>query len=228
MKIAVLGTGVVGRTIAVRLLDLGHEIAIGTRDVDATMARTEPDRYGNPPFPTWHADHAAISLTSYSGVASDVDVVVNATPGGDTLTALGAVGNETLDGTVVLDISNGLDVSLGFPPSLLVANTDSIAEQIQRAYPAARVVKTLNTVTAAVMVDPAALGDATQVFLSGDDDAAKQTVRDLLRSFGWPDDTIIDLGGIKTARGTEMYVTLWIDLMVALGTQMFNVKIVKA
>ena len=126
---------------------------------------------------------------------------------------------------MVVDISNPLDFSAGFPPTLFVKDTDSLGEQLQRAFPEVRVVKTLNTMTADVMVDPASLGAESSVFLSGDDAAAKATVLELLRSFGHTD--VIDLGGIETARGTEMYLPIWLRLMGALGTAAFNVKVVR-
>ena len=126
---------------------------------------------------------------------------------------------------MLVDISNPLDFSAGFPPTLFVKDTDSLGEQLQRAFPEVRVVKTLNTMTADVMVDPASLGAESSVFLSGDDAAAKATVTELLRSFGHTD--VIDLGGIETARGTEMYLPIWLRLMGALGTAAFNVKVVR-
>jgi predicted dinucleotide-binding enzyme len=125
----------------------------------------------------------------------------------------------------VLDVSNPLDFSAGFPPSLFVKDTDSLAEQIQAAFPEARVVKSLNTLTAQLMVEPGLLGEATTVFVSGDDAAAKATVTELLTGFGHQD--VIDLGPLETARGTEMWLPLWLRTMGALGTGMFNIKVVR-
>lgn len=140
----------------------------------------------------------------------------------DMLTAAGA---DHLAGKVVLDISNPLDFSAGFPPTLFVKDTDSLGEQVQAAFPEARVVKSLNTLTAALMVEPGLLGATTTVFVSGDDAAAKATVTDLLTGFGHTD--VIDLGGIETARGTEMFLPLWLRTMGALGTGMFNISVVR-
>jgi predicted dinucleotide-binding enzyme len=126
---------------------------------------------------------------------------------------------------VILDISNPLDFSQGFPPTLFVKDSDSLGEQIQRAFPQARVVKTLNTLNADLMVHPASLGAESSVFVSGDDADAKATVTELLESFGHTD--VIDLGDISTARGTEMYLPIWLRLMGALGTAAFNVKVVR-
>ena len=225
MKIAVLGTGAVGRTIAGRLSALGHEVTIGTRDPRETVARTACDAMGNPPFSEWAAVHDTVSLASYAEAASTAELLVLATNGSGALPALEEAGADHLDGKVLVDTSNPLDFSAGFPPTLFVKDTDSLGEQLQRAFPEVRVVKALNTMTADVMVDPASLGAESSVFLSGDDAAAKATVTELLRSFGHTD--VIDLGGIETARGTEMYLPIWLRLMGALGTAAFNVKVVR-
>jgi predicted dinucleotide-binding enzyme len=226
MKVAVLGTGVVGQTIAGKLAELGHEVGIGTRDVDATMAKAEPDGMGNPPFPVWAAAHEAVRVGTFAEVAEPAELVVNATNGQVSLDALTAAGRHNLAGKVLLDISNPLDFSAGFPPSLFVSNTDSLGEQIQAAFPEAKVVKTLNTMTAAVMVDPGQLAGADHsVFVSGNDSDAKKTVTLLLESFGHTD--VVDLGDIGTSRGVEMFLPLWLRLMGAVGTPLFNVKVVR-
>ncbi|MFE3256157.1 NADPH-dependent F420 reductase [Nocardia sp. NPDC059091] len=212
MKIAILGTGAVGRTLSARLVELGHDVVIGTRDVQATEAREEE------PFPA--------PLATAAAAAAGAELIINATAGQASVAALSGAGAAQLAGKVVVDISNPLDFSLGFPPFLAICNTDSVGEQVQRAFPEARVVKTLNTVTAEVMVHPerVAGGDHT-IFVSGDDAEAKETVSGLLREFGWRD--IIDLGDITTARGTEMMLPLWVRLMGALGTTEFNYKLVR-
>src|SRR5574341_1606446 len=205
MRYGVLGTGIVGRTIAARLAELKHDVMIGTRDVDATMRREGPDRMGNPPFAQWQRQHAAVKPGSFAQAASHAEMVVNATSGQTSLDSLRQAGESNLAGKVLLDVANPLDFSRGLPPTLSVVNSDSLAEQIQRTFPKAKVVKSLNTVTASVMVDPRAVGGGDHtVFLSGNDAAAKATVADLLRSFGWKD--ILDLGDITTARGQEMYL----------------------
>ena len=170
MKIAVLGTGTVGRTLAGKFADLGHQVVVGTRDPSSTLARTDPDAMGNPPYSAWQADHPGIPLAPYPDAAAGAELVVNATGGTGSLAALELAGEDNLAGTVLLDVSNPLDFSRGFPPSLFVPDTDSLAEQIQRSFPAARVVKSLNTMTAALMVDPGRVagGDHT-TFVSGDD-----------------------------------------------------------
>ncbi|MFC5175401.1 NADPH-dependent F420 reductase [Nocardioides taihuensis] len=225
MDIAVLGTGSVGRAVAGRLHSLGHAVVVGTRDPQATLARTEPDGMGNPPFATWHADHEGVGLAAFADAAAGAELVVNASSGDVTLDVLRLAGAANLAGKVLVDIANPLDFSNGFPPTLFVKDTDSLGEQVQRAFPEARVVKTLNTLTAALMVDPAALGAPSTVFVSGDDATAKALVTDLLTSFGHED--VIDLGGIDTARGTEMLLPVWLRLMGALGTAQFNFHVVR-
>jgi len=225
MNIAVLGTGMVGQAIAGRLAGLGHSVVVGTRDPEATLARTEPDGMGNPPFSAWHAQHPEVGLATFADAAAGAELVVNASNGGTTLELLGLAGAENLAGKTLLDIANPLDFSQGFPPSLFVKDTDSLAEQVQRAFPEAKVIKALNTLTAHLMVEPKSLGQSSTVFVSGDDAEAKATVVELLESFGHDD--VIDLGPLETARGTEMLLPLWLRLMGALGTAQFNVKIVR-
>jgi 8-hydroxy-5-deazaflavin:NADPH oxidoreductase len=226
MNIAVLGTGTVGRTIAGKLSELGHVVVVGTRDPQATVARTESDAMGNPPYSAWQAENPAIRLAPFAEAAAFGELVVLATSGSGALDALTRAGAENLAGKVLLDISNPLDGSRGFPPTLFVKDTDSLAEQLQRAFPTARVVKSLNTMTAAVMVDPGRVaGGEHSVFVSGDDAEAKRTVVSLLEDFGHTD--VVDLGDLSTARGAEMYLPLWLRLMGSLGTPFFNIKVVR-
>jgi hypothetical protein len=167
-----------------------------------------------------------VRLATFAEATEEADLVVNATNGGVSIDVLTQAGAANLAGKVLLDIANPLDFSQGFPPSLFVKDTDSLGEQIQRAFPDAKVVKTLNTMTAALMVEPAlAAGGDHSVFVSGDDEAAKRTVIDLLTSIGHTD--VIDLGDLSTARGTEMLLPIWLRLMGALGTPMFNFKIAR-
>jgi 8-hydroxy-5-deazaflavin:NADPH oxidoreductase len=226
MKIAVLGTGPVGQAVAGKLSELGHEVIVGTRDPQATLARAEPDSFGNPPFRVWRKAHPAVGFAGLAEAAAEADLVVNATNGVGSIAALEAAGEDNLAGKVLVDIANPLDFSRGMPPSLSVSNTDSLGEQIQRRFPRTRVVKALNTMNAYLMVDPRQLaGGAHSTFVSGDDPGAKKTVTELLASFGHTD--VIDLGDISTARGTEMYMPLWVRLWGGLDTPMFNIKIVR-
>lgn len=226
MRIAVLGTGMVGRALAERFDGLGHEVTVGTRDVATTLARAEPDAMGNLPFSSWAEAHPRVRVTSFAEAAAASEMIVNATSGDGSLSALGAAGEANLAGKILLDIANPLDFSAGLPPTLFVENTDSLGEQIQEKFPGAKVVKALNTMNAFLMVDPKQLANGDfSVFLSGDDDAAKAAVTDLLRSFGHTD--VIDLGDISTARGPEMILPLWLRLWNAVGTPMFSFKIVR-
>ena len=226
MRIGVLGTGMVGQTLSGALARLGHEVVIGTRDPEAAVARTEAPRPGMSSFSEWHAANPRVKVATFAEAAGHGEIVFNATSGTGSLDALRAAGEERLEGKILVDIANPLDFSAGMPPTLSVANTDSLGEQIQRAFPEAKVVKTLNTVTAAVMVEPQAVGDGDHhLFVSGDDPAAKREVTRLLQEwFGWRN--VIDLGDITTSRGTEMYLALWIRLMPATGSPMFNIKVV--
>ena len=226
MRFCILGTGVVGKTIAVRLDGLGHDVIVGTRNLEETLSRTDPDQYGNPPFGAWQEEHPEVRLGTFAEAAAHGDMVVNATAGAVSLEALEQAGEDNLNGKILIDIANPLDFSKGMPPTLLVSNTDSLGEQIQRRFPEAKVVKTLHTMNAYVMVDPAQLAATDHtVFVSGDDAEAKARVSDLLRSFGWSD--IIDLGDITTARGTEMVLPIWVRLFGVLQKPIYNFKIVR-
>lgn len=226
MKIGVLGTGPVGQAIAATLADQGHEVFIGTRDPAATLARTNPDGFGNPPFKVWHEEHLKIELGTLPEAATHGALLVNATRGMDSVAALKAAGEKNLAGKILIDIANPVDMSSGMPPSLSVCNTDSLGEQIQRAFPEAKVIKTLNTMSAHLQVGPGQLASADHtVFVSGNDASAKQTVTELLRSFGWKD--IIDLGDITTARGTEMMLALVVRVSIAMGLPIFSFKLVR-
>lgn len=217
MRIAVLGTGSVGRALAARFDELGHRVVVGTREPGVTAADGQ--------FAAWALAHPGVGLATFEDSTQDAEVVVNACAGAVTLVVLDRVGGERLAGKVLLDISNPLDHSAGFPPTLSVKDTDSLGEQVQRAFPEARVVKSLNTMNAALMVRPTTLAEPTTVFVSGDDAAAKATVTALLTELGHAD--VLDLGDISTARGPEMYLPLWLRAMGALGTAEFNIKVVR-
>lgn len=216
MRIAVLGTGMVGRTLAAGLSAKGHVVTLGTRDVGDTRPR----------IAEWLDAHPQVALADFGAATAASDLVINALNGAAALTGLTAAGAPNLAGKILVDVANPLDFSGGFPPSLSLANTDSLGEQVQRAFPEARVVKTLNTVNCELMVDPGRLaGGAHSVFVSGDDADAKVVVTSLLHELGHTD--VIDLGDITTARGPEMYLALWLRLMQALGTVEFSVRVVR-
>ena len=224
MNIAVLGTGMVGQALAGKLSALGHEVTVGTRDVETTLARTDPDVLGNPPFAVWREEHP-VALATAADAAAGAELIVNATNGEGSIAMLDLAGEDNLAGKPLIDVSNALDFSQGRPPSLFVSNTDSLGEQIQRRFPEARVVKALNTMSCEVMVDPAKVPGEHDVFVCGEDAEAKRQVAELLETFGWPAARIRDLGGISSARGTEMYVALWLRLWGAVGTGYFNIAV---
>ena len=217
MEIAVLGTGAVGRALAARLDQLGHSVTLGTRDPAATAAREE--------YAAWAAAAPGVRLATFAEATATAELLVNASSGAVTLDVLRQAGAGERAGVVLVDISNPLDFSAGFPPTLSVKDTDSLAEQVQRELPDVRVVKTLNTLTADLMVHPGSLPEPTTVFVCGDDAAAKATVTDLLQSFGHAD--VLDLGDLSSARGTEMFLPLWLRIMGSLGTASFNIRVVR-
>lgn len=216
MKITVLGTGMVGQAIGSRLLELGYEVRMGSRTAHNDKAET------------WSHQHAQkASHGTFADAAAFGEVIFNCTAGQATLLALEAAGEDNLAGKVLVDVSNPLDFSQGMPPSLSVCNTDSLAEQIQRAFPAVRIVKALNTMNCNIMVRPDLISHGEHhTFLSGNDPEAKDVVRKLLQDFGWKDEYILDLGDITTARGTEAWLPLWLRIWGATGTGAFNIRIV--
>lgn len=216
MKLGVLGTGTVGQAIAGKLVALGHEVKMGSRSATNEKAAA------------WvKAASRGASQGTFADAAAFGELVFNCTSGAGTLEAARAAGEANLRGKVLVDVSNSLDFSKGFPPTLFTGNTDSLGEQLQRALPDTKVVKSLNTVTANLMVDAGSLaGGEHDVFVSGDDAGAKARVSELLRDwFGWKH--VVDLGDITTARGTESYVALWVRLYGALKTPQFNVRLVR-
>ena len=226
MKIAVLGTGMVGRAHASKLAGLGHEVLMGTRNVAESLAKTEKDGMGNSPLSEWHTANEQVKIVSLAEAAEGGEIVINVLSGAIAVMALEQLAAE-IGEKVVMDISNPLDFSRGFPPTLTVCNTDSLGEQIQAALPKAKVVKTLNTVNASLQVDPKSLASGDhQIFVSGNDADAKAEVTRLLKEwYGW--ESCLDLGEMSTARGTEMWLPLWLRIMGALNTSQFNLKIVR-
>jgi predicted dinucleotide-binding enzyme len=220
-NIAVLGTGMVAKAIAGKLASLGHSVKMGTRDPKATLERADKDM----PIRTWLEARPNVSLATHAEAAAHGAMAWNALHGEAAIGVVKGIASE-LDGKILVDVSNPLDFSKGFPPTLTVSNTDSLAERIQHAIPKTKVVKTLNTVNASLMIDPRSLagGDHT-LFVCGDDAGAKEEVTRMLNAFGWSD--VNDLGGVANARGTEMYLPLWVRLMGALKTASFNVKVVR-
>ena len=213
MRIAVIGSGSVGKRLASGFAAVGHDVALGSRSPeDAELAG-------------W-AGESGVTVALPTDAVRDVEVIVNATPGSASVAALEAAGVAELAGVVLLDVSNPLDFSSG-QPRLSTDRDDSVAEQVQRAFPALRVVKSLCTVNNPIMVEPGLLPEPTTMFLAGDDVAAKETVRELLRSVGWAGEQLLDLGGIDGARPMEANIMFWLKMMNAVGTPTFNIRVVR-
>lgn len=213
MKIAVLGTGDVGHALATKFVAMGHEVQMGARSSDNDKATA------------WAAAQGAGHGT-FDEVSGWSHLIVNATSGQHALAVIGSIAAENLNGKVLIDVTNPLDFSQGFPPRLSVCNDDSLAEQIQKAAPGARVVKSLNTVANHLMVDPGQLGEDTDIFVCGDDEAARAEVGELLQAMGWR--SIRDLGPLAQSRGLEAWLLLWTRLFGSLGHANFNLKLVGA
>jgi len=201
MNVAVLGTGTVGRTIAGKLTEIGHDVRVGSRS-------------------------AGDGKVTFADAIAHGEVVFNCTSGGGAVDAV-AAGEGHLDGKLVIDVTNPLEFS-GGAPGMFTDTSDSLAERIQRACPTARVVKSLNTITASLMVDPASVPGDHVIFVAGDDAGAKDEARALLGEFGWPAERVVDIGDLTAARAAEGYVMLWIRLMQAQGTAVFNIELKRA
>ncbi len=217
MRVGVLGTGNVGQTLASKLISLGEQVMMGAR------------RSGNEKAVAWVKEAGPLaSQGSFADAVRFGEIVVNATAGIASLEALRVAGTDNLSDKIVVDVTNPLDFSRGRPPTLSVCNTESLGEQIQKAFPNTRVVKALNTVNFQVMVDPGLVPGSHTIFLCGNDAEAKRQVMGLLERFGWPAEEILDLGDISNSRGTEMYMPLWMRIRAAVGTNYFNIEVVKS
>lgn len=216
MNIGILGTGMVGETLGTKLDSLGHRVKMGSRTANNEKAAAWVKKNG---------DNA--SQGTFADAAKFGEIIINCTKGEVSLSALKLAGEDNLKGKVIIDVSNPLDFSKGMPPTLTVSNTDSMGEQIQKNYPTAKVVKTFNTMSCLIMVNPRSLSGSHVIFQCGNDSGAKDKVRDLLKSFGWSDDEIFDLGDITASRGCEMVLPLWLRIMGALKSGAFNFNIVR-
>lgn len=217
MNIAVLGTGMVGDTIGTRLVELGHEVKMGSRTADNEKAKAFVDKH-----------QGKASAGTFADAAAFGDIILNCTAGAGSIEALKMAG-DAINGKIIVDIANPLDFSKGMPPSLIpgLSNTHSLGEEIQKTFPSTRVVKTLNTMWCGLMVNPVMLskGDHTN-FICGNDAEAKQKVKELLNEFGWKNENILDLGDISSARGTEAVLPVWLRIWNATQNGAFNIKVV--
>jgi predicted dinucleotide-binding enzyme len=221
MNIGIVGSGVVAQTLGTRLIELGHNVVLGTRDPSKldekkNMAGSLRDWLG-------HVQNKGRVL-AFKDAAAHGEILINATHGQMSVEALQMADAGKLGPRVLVDVSNELDFSKGMPPAVLSSQERCLAERIQSAFPNLRVVKSLNTVAAPIMVNPRGLRDGDHtIFVAGNDRDAKAKVSDLLRSFGWSD--ILDLGPLSAARGPEMYLALWVRLYGALQNGNINIKV---
>jgi 8-hydroxy-5-deazaflavin:NADPH oxidoreductase len=226
MKIGIIGSGAVAQTLGAKLIELGHDVALGTRDPSKldekkTMAVTLREWIGK----TGKGEKKG-KVVTFAEAAAHGELLISAVHGQNTIDALKIAGADKVGPKVLIDTGNELDFSKGVPPGALASQSNCLAERIQAAFPNLKVVKSLNTMGAPVMVAPQALaGGEHTVFVSGNDTAAKAAVAEVLKSFGWKD--VLDLGDISSARGPEMYMAMWLRLWGATGTGMVNVKVVR-
>lgn len=229
MKIGIIGTGIVGKTIGSKLVELNHDVMMGTRNVSDKLAIKAPDTHSNPPFSDWLKINSKVKLGSFAEAATFGEILINATNGSNSVTALILAGTKNLSGKILIDIANPLDFSNGMPPSLLpgLHNTNSLGEEIQKTFPETKVVKTLNTMWSGLMINPKLVGKGDHVnFICGNDESAKNKVKDILNQFGWPAKNIIDLGDITGARATESMLPIWLRVMGITKSGVFNFKLV--
>lgn len=225
MKIGIIGAGSVGQTLAAKLIANGHDVALGIRN--PSPAELAKERQMAEPLNMWQKKTGG-KVVTFAEAARHGEIIVNATGGGISIEALKAAGEANLGTKILIDVANPLDFSLGMPPSILpqYAHGTSLAEEIQKAFPKVRVVKALNTVSHTIMTAPEKLKGDHDLFISGNDADAKSTVTSLLKKeFGWK--SIVDMGDIKGARGTEQFLVMWVTLWGVVGTPDFNIKIVK-
>jgi 8-hydroxy-5-deazaflavin:NADPH oxidoreductase len=225
MKVGIIGAGSVGQAIGAKLIKNGHDVRIGIRN--PSPAELAKERQMAKPLTEWVKDNGG-KVVSFADAAKHGEIVINATSGGVSIEALKQAGDANLKGKILIDIANPLDFSKGMPPSLLpqYAHGTSLGEEIQKAFPDTHVVKTLNTISNAVMVDASLVKADHDLFIAGNNADAKKTVEGLLRNeFGWK--SIVDLGDIVGARGTEHLLPIWIRLWSTTGNHLFNIKVAR-
>jgi 8-hydroxy-5-deazaflavin:NADPH oxidoreductase len=224
MNITILGTGSVGQALAKKLLTLDNNITIGTRDVEATLTKTELDGFGNPPISKMLTENPKIQLRSFKDSVAGADLVILAVSGRVAIDVLASSG-ELPAGMTIIDTTNPLDFSNGFPPSLFTESTTSLAEQIQEKFPHLNIVKCFNTMSNAIMINPQILDESSNIFVAGNDEKSRDLVKSLIFEMGWSVGEIVDLGDITAARGLEMIMPLWLRIFQSRGDANFNFKI---
>lgn len=219
MKLAILGTGGVGQAFATRLTGLGHEVCLGTRDVATTQTKLADFFKTNP----------KVALKTFNEAAAFGELVIHVSKGVNAIDVIKLAGASNLKGKILIDITNPLDFSKGMPPSLIpeLSNTNSLGEEIQKMLPDTHVVKTLNTMWNGLMLNPAMINNGDHVnYICGNNKEAKLKVIDLLKTFGWKEESILDIGDITSARATEATLPIWLRVYGAKQSGAFNFKIV--
>jgi predicted dinucleotide-binding enzyme len=227
--IAIIGTGTVGQTFASKLITLGYEVIMGTRNVSDKLASTVKDKYGNPPFSQWFAANKRVKIGTFAEAATSGEIIINASEGTNSINALTLADAKNLSGKIIIDVANPLDFSRGMPPCLVpeLSNTNSLGEEIQKTFPDAYVVKTLNTMWCGLMINPNMIGGGDHTnYICGNDANAKATVIALMNEFGWRNENILDLGDITAARGMEAILPIWLRIWSTTQNGAFNFKIV--
>jgi predicted dinucleotide-binding enzyme len=218
MKIAVLGTGMVGNALGTKLVQIGHEVTMGSRSANNAAAQKWASSLGE-----------NARTTTFRDAAEFGEVVISCTGGMYSIEALQSVGAEPLRNKILIDVSNPLQQDKDGSMILGFCNTESLGERIQRAFPQTSVVKALNTVNCDIMIEPSRVPGDHNLFICGNDPAAKKQVTQYLNDwFGWKPQNVIDLGKITAARGTEMMMPLWMRLLQGVvGHPHFNYQIIR-
>jgi 8-hydroxy-5-deazaflavin:NADPH oxidoreductase len=209
MKIGVLGTGGVGRTLAAKFAQEGNEVMIGTRNVDDTLAKDKPDGMGSPPYKEWQKQNQKIKLGTFEDAAKFGELIIIATFGDVAKNAIDLAGKENFSNKVVIDTTNPLDFSKGVPPKFTVTLESSLGEQIQNHIPDAKVVKAFNSIGAHIMVNPKREEGDPDFFIAGNEVGAKDRVSEIAKSWGWKD--VVDLGDISQSYWLEALAMIWIN-----------------
>jgi predicted dinucleotide-binding enzyme len=208
MKIGILGTGGVGRTLAAKFASDGNEAMIGTRNVEDTLAKSQPDAMGSPPYKEWQKNNPKVKLGTFADTAKFGEIIILATFGDVTKNAIDLAGKENFSGKLVIDTTNPLDFSKGVPPGFTVTLGNSLGEQIQKHIPQAKVVKAFNTIGAHIMVSPKREEGDPVFLLAGDDESAKNQIAEIVKNWGWKD--VVDLGDISRSYWLEAFAMIWI------------------
>lgn len=222
MKITIVGTGIVGQTFAEKFIELGYSVIIGTRNVEETINREN--------FKEWHSKNGNVVVENFNQAISLGDIVLNALKGEVVISTFSSIEEKNLKDKIVIDITNPLDFSNGFPPFLIenLNNTNSLGEELQKVIPSAKVVKTLNTMWCGVMINPKLVNNGSHTnYICGNDIEAKKIVISILDQFGWDLENILDLGDITNARGTESILMIWTRIYGKMPSGAFNFKIVQ-